>query len=89
MSSTVRLSQVAKWLFLMAWSKFFFTGIKKYAWYHLDIYGLLLAARALSAAGCFCLGGTVGLLVRLTCHITDVDDLLPSSTVSTYLNKLR
>ena len=28
MSSTVRLGHVAKWLFLMAWSKVLFTGIK-------------------------------------------------------------
>ena len=52
MSSTGSLGQVVKWLFLMAWSKVFFTGIKRAAWYHLDSSGLLLSARALSAAGC-------------------------------------
>ena len=50
--STVRLGKVAKWRFLMAWSKFFFTGLKRAAWYHLASSGLLSAARTLSAAGC-------------------------------------
>ena len=82
MSCTVRLVQVVKWPFLMTWSKVLFTGLKRYAWYHLDRSVLLLAARSLSAAGCFWLGGFVGLLVRLTCPMPDVDDLLTSSTIS-------
>ena len=89
MSSTIRLVQVVKWLFLMAWSKVFFTGIKSVVWYHLDSSGLLLASKALSATGCLWLGGLMGLLVRLTCHIPDVDNLLPSGTVSPYLTTLR
>ena len=89
MSSTVRLGQVAKWPFFMAWSKVLLTGIKRDAWYHLASSGLLLSARALSAAICFCIYSTVGLLVKLTCYITDVDDLLPSSKVIPSLNTLR
>ena len=50
---------------------------------------LLLAARALSAAGCFWIGGLVELLFRLTCHVSDVVDLLPSSTVIPSLTTLR
>ena len=53
MSFTFILGQVVKWPFLMAWSNVFFTGIKRAAWYHLASSGLLLATRALSAAGCF------------------------------------
>ena len=87
-SSTVGLGQVVKWPFLVAWSKVFFTGIKRAVWYHLDIYGLFLASRALSDAGCFWIGVPVGLLVRLTCHIPDVDDMLPSITVSPFLTTL-
>ena len=52
-SSTVRLVQVVKWPFLMAWSKVFFTRLKRAACYHLASSSLLLSARALSAAG-FC-----------------------------------
>ena len=89
MSYAGRLGQVVKWPFLMAWSKDFFTGIKRAAWYHLDISGFLLAARALCAAGHYWIGGPVGLLVRLTCHITDVDNLLPYINVSPSLTKLR
>ena len=73
---------MVNWLFLMAWSTVFFTGLKRAVWYHLDIAGLLPDARALSAAGCFWISFPVGLLVRLTCHIPDVDYLLPYSTVS-------
>ena len=89
MSSTVRLVQVAKWPFLMAWSKVLFTGIKMATWYHLDSSGLLLSVRALSSAGCFWLGGLVGLLVRLTYHMPDLDDLLTSSSVIPSLTTLR
>ena len=89
MSSTVRLGQVVTWPFLMPCSKVFFTWIKRDAWYYLASYGLLLAVRSFSAAGCCWLGFPVGLLVRLTCHIPDVDDLLPSSTVSPSLTTLR
>ena len=53
MSFTFILGQVVKWPFLMDWSNVFFTGIKRAAWYHLASSGLLLATRALSAAGCF------------------------------------
>ena len=89
MSSTVRLGQVVKWPLLMALSKFFFTGIKRAVWYHLASSVLFLATRALSADGCFCIGGLVGLLVRLTFYIPDVDDIFPSSTVSPSLTTLR
>ena len=66
MSYTVMLDQVVKFKFLMDWSNVFFTGVKRDAWYHLDRPGLLLSARLLSATDCFCIGGTVVLLVRLT-----------------------
>ena len=39
MSFTVWLGQVVKWPFSMAWSKVFFTSIKRAAWYHLARYG--------------------------------------------------
>ena len=87
MSPTVRLVQVVKWTFSMAWIEVLFTGLNRAEWYHLDSSGLLLASRALSAAGCF-LGGLVGLLVMLTCHMPDLYDLLPSSTVSPSLTEL-
>ena len=89
MSSTVRLDQVVKWPFLMAWSKVLFNGLKRDAWYHLAISGLLLSSRTLSAIDCLWLGSTVGLLVILTCHMPDVVDLFPSSTVIPSLTKLR
>ena len=87
--STFMFGQVVKWPFLMAWSNIFFTGIKRAAWYHLDRSGLLLVYRELSADGCCWLGGPAGLMVRLTCHIPDVYDLLISSTVSSSLTTLR
>ena len=89
MISTVRLVQVVKWLFLMAWSKIFFTGIKRAAWYHLANSRLIISSRVLSDAGCWWLGVLVGLLVRLTCHMPDVDDLFPYSTVSPSVTTLR
>ena len=89
MSYTFRLGHVVKWNFLMVCSKVSLTGLKSVAWYHLASSGLLLASRALGDAGCCLLGGRVGLLVRLTCHMPDVFDLLPSSTVSPSLTKLR
>ena len=73
----------------MAWSKIFLTGMKRAEWYHLASSGLLISARALSDAGCCLLGGWLGLLVRLTCHMHDVVDWLPSSTVSPSLTKVR
>ena len=73
----------------MAWSKVLFTGIKRSAWYHLASSDLLISDRALRADGCCWIGGIVGLLLRLTCHIPDVDDLLPSITVSPSLTTLR
>ena len=51
-SSTVKLGQVVKCMFLMAWSKVFLTRLKMAAWCHLDRSDLLIAVRALSAAGC-------------------------------------
>ena len=89
MISTVRLGQVAKCKFLMDWIKVLFTGLKRSAWYHLASSGLLFAVRALSDDGCCWLGGLVVLLVRLTFHITDVYDLLPSSSVSPSLTTLK
>ena len=89
MSSTVRLGQVVKWLFLMTWSNVFFTALNRAAWYHLYSSGLLIAVRELSADGCCWTGGPVGLMVILICHIPDVDDLLPSSTVIPSLTTLR
>ena len=82
MSYTVILGQVVKWRFLMAWSNVFLIKLNRAVWYHLARSGLLISARALSAAGCCLLGGWVGLLVRSTYHMPDVVDLLPSSTVS-------
>ena len=87
-SSTFRLGQVVKWPFLMALSKVFLTKLNWDAWHHLASSGSLLASRALSAAGCLFLGGWVGLLVRLTCHMPDVVDLFPSSTVIPSLTTL-
>ena len=89
MSSNYSLVQVVKWPFLMDWIKVFFTGINRSIWYHLDSSGLLLASRALSAVGFLWIGGLVGLLVRLTCHMPDVDDIFPSSTISPSLTTLR
>ena len=89
LGSTVRLGQVVKWLLLMTCSKVFFTGIKRAAWYHLDSSGFLIAARALSAASSWLLGGHVGLLISLTCQNHGVVDLFPYSTVSPSLTKLR
>ena len=66
MISTGILGQVVKWLFLVAWSKVFFTGLKRSVCYHLARSGLLLAARTLSADVCFLIGGHGGCLVRLT-----------------------
>ena len=89
MSSTVRLVQVVKCPLSMAWSKVLFTWLKRDAWYNLASSGLLLAARALSDTDCLWVGGLVGLMVRLTFHMPDVDNMLPSSTVSPYLTTLR
>ena len=80
---------MANWTFLMAWNQFLFTEIKRAAWYHLDSFGLFLDARELRAIVCCWLGGLVGLLVSLICHMPDVVDLLPSSTVSPSLTTLR
>ena len=60
MRSTVRLGQVVNLPFLMAWSKGLLTGMEITVWYHLASPGLLLSARALSAAGCCCLGDGQG-----------------------------
>ena len=88
-SYTVRLGQVVKWPFLMAWSKVFLTGLNRAAWYHLASSGLLLAARELSDYGCCFIGDWLGLVVRLTYHITDVVVRLTSSNVIPSLIKLR
>ena len=88
-SSTVSLGQVVKWPFLNSWSKVFFTRLKRSAWYHLDRSGLILAARVLSVSGCCLVGGWLELLVSLTCHMPDVVDWFPSSTVRPSLNELR
>ena len=89
MSSIVRLVKVVKWPFLTSWSKVLFTRLKRDEWYHLARSLLLLADRALSAASCCWLDGLLGLLFRLTCHMTDVVDLMPFSTVSPSLTALR
>ena len=52
MSSTVRLGQVVKGPLFMDWSKVLFTEINRAKCYQLASSGLLLGARALSAAGC-------------------------------------
>ena len=70
---------MVKWPFLMAWSTAFLTVLKRAAWYHLARSVLILSDKALSATGCFFLGGQLGLLVRLTCHMPDVVDRLPTS----------
>ena len=88
MRSTVRLGQVVKWPFLMAWSKVLLTGLKSVAWYHLFSSGFLLDDRALSAAGCWLIGGWLGLLVKLICLMPDVFDQLPYNTVSSSLTTL-
>ena len=56
-SSTVKLLQVVKWVFLMDWSKVILTRLNRAAWYHLASSGLITAARELSAYGCCLLGG--------------------------------
>ena len=88
MKSTARLGQVVNCPFLMAWSKVFFTGLNSVTWYHLDSYVLLIDDSALSAYGCCLLGGWSELLVRLTCHMHDVFERLPSNTVSLSLTIL-
>ena len=88
-SSTVRLVQVVKWVFLMAWSKFILTRLNRAVWYHLAISVLILAARVLSAYSCCFLGGWLGLLLMLTCHMPDVVGRLPSSTIISSLTTLR
>ena len=50
---------------------------------------MIFSARALIATGFFWIGVIVGLLLRLTYHMTDVVDLLPYSTVSQSLNTPR
>ena len=67
---------------LGAWGKVLLTGMNSVEWYHLESSGFLLAARALSAAGCCLLDGWSGLLVRLNFHMPNVFDWLPSNTVS-------
>ena len=81
MRFTVRLGQVVKWKFLMSWNKVLLNRLKSGVWYHLARYGLILAARALSAAGCCWFGGWSELMVRLKCHMTDVFDRLTYNTV--------
>ena len=66
MSYTVRLGQVLKWPFLMAWSKVFFSGLNRAMWYHLYSSVLLIVSRALSASVCCFLGVHLGLLVMFT-----------------------
>ena len=65
-SSPVRLVQVVKWPFLMAWSKIFFSGLNRSMWYHLYSSVLLIVSRALSASVCCFLGVHLGLLVMFT-----------------------
>ena len=77
MRYTVRLENVVKWTFLMAWSNVFLTGMKSVVWYHLSSSGLLLTSRSLSAIFPFWVGGWLVLLVRLTYHMPDVFDRLP------------
>ena len=87
--STVRLGHVEKWPFLVACSKVLRTGLNIVEWYHFAIYVLLLAARALSAADCCCLGRWYGLLVRLTFYMPDVLGQVPYNTVRPYFTILR
>ena len=89
MRSTVRLGQVVKWPFLMAWSKVFLNGLKSVVWCHLASSGLLLSAVAFSSGVSFFLGGRSGLLVRLTYHMPDVFYQLPSNIVIQSLTTLR
>ena len=58
--SDIMFGQVVKWTFLVAWSKVLLTRMKSVACYHLARSGFLLAARALSAAGCFLLAVYLG-----------------------------
>ena len=66
---------------LGAWGKVLLTGMNSVEWYHLASSGFLLAARALSAAGCCLFGGWSELMVRLKCHMTDVFDRLTYNNV--------
>ena len=88
-SSTVRLVHMAKWPLLVAWSRFFRTGINSAAWYHCANSGLVISSRALSSFGLGGLGGWPGLLLRLTCHMPYLFELLPSNTVRSSFNMLR
>ena len=87
--SNFRLGQVVKWPLLMAWIKVLLTGLNRATWYYLASYVLLLVDREFSAAGCFLLGGWLGLMLRLTWHMPDVIDWLPASTVIPSLSTLR
>ena len=73
----------------MAWGKIFLNGMNRSVWYHLASSGLLLAARSFGAGGCCLLGGWLGFLVRLTCHMPDLFDRFTPSTVNPSLTTLR
>ena len=87
--STVWLVHAEKWPFLVTWSKFLQTGLNSVAWYHCASSGFFTDARSLSAACCFWIGEWYRFMVRLTYHMPDVIDQVPSNTVRPSFTKLR
>ena len=85
---TVMLVHVEKWTLFMDWSKVLRIGIKIVVCYHCASSGLVPASRASSDAGCGWIAGWYGFLVRPTCQIPDVFDLVSSNTVMPYFTTL-
>ena len=79
--STVRLGHVEKWPLLMDWRKGFRTGLNIVAWYHCSRSGLVVSARALSAAGHGMIGGWSRFLGMLNLHMPYMFERVPSNTV--------
>ena len=86
--SAVRLVYVEKWPFFMDWIIFLWTGVNRVAWYHCSSSVLVIAQRALSAAGCFWLGRWSVFLVSLTCHILYMFYQVPFNTVKSSFTTL-
>ena len=72
----------------MDWIIFLWTGVNRVAWYHCSSSVLVIAQRALSAAGCFWLGRWSVFLVSLTCHILYMFYQVPFNTVKSSFTTL-